>query len=191
MSDSTRERIFAAALTCFERDGLVATSLEDVARTASLGRATIYRQFPGGREQLVSETVTWEVARFFGRIEDAIADEEDLGAMLVVALGLGHDALAEHALLQSLLRNEPGALLSELAEATDLVLEVIIAFLAEQLDREVDAGRARADLDRALAADHLGRLYLSFLGSPGRWDLDDPDQLRRLVDSQFLAGLAP
>ena len=178
MSDSTRERIFAAALTCFERDGLVATSLEDVARTASLGRATIYRQFPGGREQLVSETVTWEVARFFGRIEDAIADEEDLGAMLVVALGLGHDALAEHALLQSLLRNEPGALLSELAEATDLVLEVIIAFLAEQLDR-------------ALAADHLGRLYLSFLGSPGRWDLDDPDQLRRLVDSQFLAGLAP
>ena len=69
----TRERVLEAALSCIEREGLAATSVEDVARAASVSRATIYRHFPGGREQLVTETATWEVARFFARVEQTVA----------------------------------------------------------------------------------------------------------------------
>ena len=42
----TRERVLDAALGCIEREGLAATSVEDVARAASVSRATIYRHFP-------------------------------------------------------------------------------------------------------------------------------------------------
>ena len=80
-------------------------------------------------------------------------------------------------------------MLTELSVATDLVLELIIAYLADQLVAEQAAGRVRPDLDRSEAADHLGRLYLSYLGAPGRWDLDDPAQVDRLVGTQFMAGI--
>jgi AcrR family transcriptional regulator len=187
---ATRERVLRAALGCIEREGLAATSVEDVARAASVSRATIYRHFPGGREQLVTETATWEVARFFARVEQTVASEPDLAARLRLALASGHRALDDHALLHRLLRTEPEAVLTELSVATDLVLELIIDYLADQLVAEQAAGRARPDLDVAEAADHLGRLYLSYLGAPGRWDLDDPAQVDRLVRTQFLGGIA-
>jgi len=185
----TRERILAGALTCIEREGLAATSVEDVARAAAVSRATVYRHFPGGREQLVTETVTWEVARFFARVEATVATEPDLASRLRLALASGHRSLEAHALLHRLLRTEPEAVMTELSVATDLVLELIVAYLADQLVAEQAAGRVRADLDVAEAADHLGRLYLSVLGAPGRWDLDDPAQVDRLVRTQFMAGV--
>ena len=187
----TRERVLEAALSCIEREGLAATSVEDVARAASVSRATIYRHFPGGREQLVTETATWEVARFFARVEQTVAAEPDLAARLRLALLSGHRALDDHALLHRLLRTEPEAVLTELSVATDLVLELIIAYLGDQLVAEQAAGRVRTGLDTGEAADHLGRLYLSYLGAPGRWDLDDPAQVERLVRTQFMAGVTP
>ncbi len=186
----TRERVLEAALRCIDGEGLAATSVEDVARAAGVSRATIYRHFPGGREQLVSETVTWEVGRFFARVEQMAAGEPDLAARLRLALGAGHRALAEHALLHRLLRTEPEAVMTELSVATDVVLELLVAYLADELEGERAAGRARHDLDVAEAADHLARLYLSHLGSSGRWDLDDPAEVDRLVRTQFLAGVS-
>jgi AcrR family transcriptional regulator len=187
----TRARVLEAALSCIEQEGLAATSVEDVARAASVSRATIYRHFPGGREQLVTETATWEVARFFARVEQTVAAEPDLAARLRLALSSGHRALDDHALLHRLLRTEPEAVLTELSVATDLVLELIIAYLADQLVAEQAARRVRLDLDVPEAADHLGRLYLSYLGAPGRWDLDDPAQVDRLVRTQFMGGITP
>ena len=189
MSVDTRERILAATLSCIDADGLAATSVEDIARSASVGRATIYRHFPGGREQVLSETITWEVGRFFAAIEQSITAAPDLASKIDAAFVAGDRALAEHALLHRLLRTEPEAVLSELAEATDLVLGVIVAYIADELGAEIIAWRVRADLDIELAADHLGRLFLSYLGTPGEWDLTDPVRRAELVRSRFMAGI--
>ena len=45
-ANELEERICDAALTCVARWGLTKTTLEDVARQAGCGRATIYRHFP-------------------------------------------------------------------------------------------------------------------------------------------------
>jgi AcrR family transcriptional regulator len=190
MIAGTRERILVAALACIDLDGLSATSIEDIARRAGVGRATVYRQFPGGREQVLSETITWEVGRFFGGLEAAIADAPDLAARLDLAFVAGDRALSDHALLHRLLRTEPEAVLTELAVATELVLELIVAYLRDALEAEILAGRVRADLDVPVAADHLGRLFLSYLGTPGDWDLTDPVRRAELVGSRFLAGIS-
>jgi AcrR family transcriptional regulator len=189
MNPSTREKILAATLGCVDADGLAATSIEDIARRASVGRATIYRHFPGGREQVLSETITWEVGRFFASLEAAISDAPDLAARLDRAFVAGDRALSDHVLLHRLLRTEAEAVLTDLAVATDLVLGLIVAYVAEELEREIIAGRVRADLDIPFAADHLGRLFLSYLGTPGEWDLADPHRRAELVQTRFLAGI--
>ncbi len=192
MIASTRERILVATLACVDVDGLAATSIEDIARAASVGRATIYRHFPGGREQVLTETITWEVGRFFGGLEAAIADAPDLASRLDSAFVAGNRALRDHALLHRLLRTEPEAILTDLAVATDLVLGLVVAYIADELEREIVEGRVRLDLDVPAAADHLGRLFLSYLGTPGEWDLADPVQRAELVRTRFLGGiLAP
>ena len=58
-------------------------------------------------------------------------------------------------------------------------------FLAPYLVRH---GMAEGnDLDAA--ADFLARMVLSYISSPGRWDLNDPEQVALLVRSELLAGI--
>jgi AcrR family transcriptional regulator len=182
---ATRERLLAATLACVERWGLDKTSLEDIAGEAGLSRATVYRTFPGGREQLVTETVRWEVERFWRRLYAEVEQQPDLASKLRVGLQFGHRAIGDHQLLQRLLRTEPEALLAELHETDDLVRGAVRHELAGLLAAEP----LRDGVDLAEAADYLSRMFLAFLGSPGRWDLTDPDEVARLVDTQFLAGI--
>ena len=44
-------------------------------------------------------------------------------------------------------------------------------------------------MDRAEAATYVSRLFLSYLGSQGLWDLSDESSARRLVQAQLLAGV--
>lgn len=181
----TRSRLLHAALACVERNGLGGTTLEDVAAEAGLSRATVYRHFPGGRDQLVSETVTWEVGRFLSRLGAAVDAEPDLAGHLRVGLTVGHRAIHEHALLQQVLRTEPEELLRELAEAEPLLAGVVRTYVRGLLDGEP----VRAGLDLDEAADYVSRMFLSYLGTPGRWDLEDAAQVDRLVRTQLLAGV--
>jgi hypothetical protein len=41
------------------------------------------------------------------------------------------------------------------------------------------------------AADFLARMVLSYIGSPGRWDLTDPIEVAQLVRAELLAGIVP
>ncbi|MFI2336395.1 TetR/AcrR family transcriptional regulator [Nocardia rhamnosiphila] len=52
-----RSAILAAAESCFARYGITKTTMEDVARAASVSRATVYRYF-SDRDSLVAESVT-------------------------------------------------------------------------------------------------------------------------------------
>jgi len=180
-----RSRILEATLACFERDGLARTSMEDAAREAGVSRATVYRYFPGGRDQLVSETITWEVGRFFTRLAAAVADAPDFPTRLEEALLFAHSAIEDHDLLQRVLKTEPGDLLPRLQETVPLVLAVIRDYLVPLLEQE----RLQPGMDPERAADYLARMVLSFIAAQGAWDLTDRDQVATLVRTELLGGV--
>lgn len=185
MTGDTRSRLLAATLACVERWGLAKTTIEDVAAEAGLSRATVYRYFPGGREQLISETITWEVAGFFARVAQEVAAEPTVAGQIRRGLMFGHRAIVEHKLLQQVLAAEPEDLLTELSTSSPLVHGVIRGYLDDLLSGETLV----PGVDRHEAADYLARLYLSYLGTPGRWDLADEASVDRLVRTQFLGGV--
>ena len=40
-----------------------------------------------------------------------------------------------------------------------------------------------------LTAEYLARMYLTYLGHAGPWDLTDPRQVSQLVQTQFIGGI--
>ena len=183
--DATRLRIVEAALQCVARWGLAKTTLEDVAAAADLSRATVYRAFPGGRDEVISETVAHEVRLFFDRIEGAIVDDRGIANKLVHALIVGHQAIDDHRLLQQTLSTERETILAELAGVGPVMVDVMTSEFATALSTE----ELRPGLDPDAAAEYLCRLYLSYLGAPGRIDLADVGAVEHLVATQFLAGV--
>ena len=179
MANGARERILEATYACVARYGLGKTTVEDVAREARLSRATVYRHFPGGKEQLVRETISWEVARFFTRLAEAVAHTTTFAELLEEALVFAHRAVEEHEVLQKVLQTEPELLLPHLNVDSERIRGFITAFLAPYIPAEAPPD----------AADYVSRMLLSFIGAQGRWDLTDRAQVRELVRAELLAGL--
>src|ERR1700746_4082270 len=75
---SLRDRLLAATYRCVVRFGLGKTTIEDVVKESGLSPGTIYRQFPGGRDELLLETVGWELANYFNTLADHVRDAPDL-----------------------------------------------------------------------------------------------------------------
>jgi len=184
-----RERLLEATYACVARFGLGKTTVDDVVKESGISRATIYRHFPGGRDELMREVVAWEAGRFFGRLAEAVAGAPDFSSLVQEALLFAHRAVAEHAVLQKILVTEPELLLPLLTIESDRLLHFVTGFLVPYLEREEQAGRLRAGLAIHDAADYVGRMLLSFINAPGSWNLGDPDQVRQLVETEVLGGV--
>lgn len=187
---SLREQVLEAAYACVARFGMGKTTVEDVVKQAGVSRATIYRQFPGGRDELLREVVAWEAGRFMGRLAEAVAGAPDLPSLVEAALQFGHRALLEHEVLQKILATEPERLLPMLT-IDQRPLRIAEAFLAPYIESAAERGLLRDGLDTSEATEYVARMLLSIAGSPGSVDLEDPDQVRRVVHDQVLAGIMP
>lgn len=183
----TRERILEAAYACVARWGLSKTSVEDVAKEADLSRSTLYRYFPGGRDELIGAVIGWEHDRFFGRLYEAVHDASSLEEVMERGLTFAHRSIAEHEVLQRVLMTEPELLLPQLTVKNERTLRLVAGFLTPYLVRHPLAPGVVV----AEAADFLARMVLSYMAAPGRWDLDDPDQVARLVRAELLGGIVP
>lgn len=184
-SGQTRQRILEATLECVGRQGFAKTRVEDVARTCGLSRATVYRHFPAGRDQLVRDVISWEAARFFMALTTQVAHAQDLAEVLEETLVFAHRALAAHHVLQKVLETEPEILLPRLHRESPRLVGFVRTFLLPY----VAAAPLRPGLEVEEAADFLARLVLSYISAPGAEDLADAVAVRRLVGCRFLSAV--
>ena len=182
---ASRQEIIEATYLCVARSGLSKTTVEDVAREAGVSRATVYRLFPGGREELLDATVAWATLDFFLRLYEEVRDAATLEEVMERGIAFAHRAILEHQVLQRVLQTEPEKLLPALTVESNRIRSGIAAFLVPFLE---ERGMAEG-VDPGEASDFLARMLLSYMAQPGRWDLEDPAQVARLVRSELLAGV--
>jgi AcrR family transcriptional regulator len=172
-------------IRCVDRDGLAAVSMEGVAQEAGVARATLYRHFPGGRDQLIMESVTREVGTFWRELADHVRSLPDLESRLVAGLVEARRRITSDERLQRLLASDADDLLPAFAESESLVHAVLVGYLRGLLERE--SLRPGCDIDES--SDYLARMFLSYLAVNGAWDLSDPLRVQHLIRTQFLGGI--
>jgi AcrR family transcriptional regulator len=181
---AVRERILEGTSRAICRLG-VRASLEDIAVESGCARATIYRHFPGGREELLDALVAYEHRRFFLRLGEAVADAETLEEVMERGLAVAHRAVKELDVLQIVLREQPELLEPTLVRTGHSTHRLVAEFLEPYLDKHGVTSPALV----VAHADFLARMVLSYISAPGRWDLTDPVQVRALVRAELLAGV--
>jgi AcrR family transcriptional regulator len=179
--ESVRERILLAAGRCLTENGVRDVSLQVIAREAGLARATLYRHFPDGRDQLVNELVTFEVQRFFGELYRSVEGLTSLEHVLERGLRFAHHAVAAHYLLQTMLRDDPSMLEPALSSSIETIEHRIAAIFVPFLE---------AGPRRNAQADFLSRMSIEYISTQGRWDFDNTTQLRHLVRDELLASMS-
>lgn len=185
MVEDARSRILAATVTCLGRYGIAKTTVDDAANEAGMSRATVYRHFPDGKDQLIAEAITWAVGQFFWDLATAVGGAADFPTLLEEALIHAHRAVDEHVVLQKVLETEPERLLPQLTQSAPQVQEVLRDYLADLLRAEP----LLPGVDPVAAGDWLARMGLSFILAQGRWDLGDRASVRQLVREELLVSI--
>ena len=80
--DTARDRLLDAAEACFERSGISKTTVEDIAKQASVSRATVYRYF-AGRDAVVSGVILRATERYLERVRGRVEAQPDLGGAIL------------------------------------------------------------------------------------------------------------
>ena len=180
-----RDRILAAALAAIGDRGVSGLTLDDVARRAGCGRATVYRTFPGGRDEVVGQAVRLELDRFSAEVGERLDAEADLAGVLAAALHATACFAVGSRPLRAVLAEDPGAVLAHVAfDRSPVVFAAAHELLAPRLAAHVAEDRV------AELAEWAARLALSYLAVPNpALDLTDPAVARHLVTTYVLPGL--
>ena len=150
---SPRERIIAAAREAFQRHGIAATPLDEVAALAGVARPNLYRYF-ASREELVRQVMIAEVREVNAARWRALTLSGPVAPLILESLVVGHDLSNEYIATVTL-----GAL-SITAELMSHDSDVIAAQY-EYWGPLLEYGRARGEIVAHLSNERIVRWFLT------------------------------
>ena len=94
--DSAEARVVDALFDCVARWGMAKTTVEDVARSAGISRATVYRLFPGGKGAILQAGLGSEITRLVGELNRQLEPLATLEEVLARAVSFSITEMREH-----------------------------------------------------------------------------------------------
>jgi AcrR family transcriptional regulator len=184
-ADGAQRRIVAAALACIARWGVAKTSLDDIAREAGVGRATVYRAVPGGKDRVLELVLAHELGRVFHELDAELAAATDLPDLLSRGLTAALRTVADHPALRTMLELEPERVLPTFTfDRLDRPMAVAAALAGPHLARFLPPG------DVPVAADWVTRLFFTYSLNPTTAvDPHRPETVRRIVQTYLVPAL--
>lgn len=182
---SIEDRVVAATGRCVARWGFRRTNIEEIAASAGISRATVYRLFPGGKQALVAQAAQVEVARFFDRFTARLGGAADPEEWLTVGLAEAAAAMSEDAPVRALLLatvhdDDPDDPFAGMGHMVEMVATAAAPYAA----RFVRDGHAPK------VAEWLVRVALSYTTCPSPdYDLRQPAAVTALVRDFVMPSL--
>ena len=165
--DDARDRLIDAAETCFTRFGVAKTTLEDIATEAGVSRATVYRYFEGGRDEIILGVVLREGKQFLEALGRRVQREETLSAAIVEGVLYTVAAVRKNEHLALLFAPEVAGHTTSIAGASTALYELTQDFLRPIFEQARAAGQLRDGIIAEDAAEFVLRIILSLLSVAG------------------------
>ena len=167
-----------AASRRFVAVGIAKTTMEDIAREAGAGKATLYRYFPN-KTAVVDALVRRENERFTRRLTRAVEEGRTAAEKIEGAFVAALDFLRSHPMLNKSLREEPDVLLPYLTLRSGPMVETGMRIFADVIQQGMRTGEFRP-VHPEWAAETLFRLVMSFFSLPQlAIRVDDPESVRQ------------
>lgn len=183
-----REDLLAAAARRFVAEGLRRTTMEDVAREARAGKATLYRHF-ANKDAVIDALLEREAARFERDLAAAAAAEATAAARIEAAFLVGVRFFVDHPVMTRGRDETPGILLPRVQATSGPVVGRGLQLFEGLIRDGIETGELRR-VDPRAAAEVVVRLILSyFVFPPMHVAVDDPEQARAFAHGLVAGAL--
>ncbi|MCD0451350.1 TetR/AcrR family transcriptional regulator [Actinocorallia sp. API 0066] len=186
---STEQRIIDAAEECFARVGVARTTVEDVAQAAGMSRATLYRNFSGGRDELILAVFLRDVGRFLDGLTARVPERFDpADAVVAGVLDAVRFVRDEPKFAALFVPDAVGHTHKAVSHASQRALDLCAEKVEPYFRAARDAGLLRAELDVFGTVEFLFRLIASLSLAP----LDRPDaETAKFLRTYVVPALVP
>ena len=184
--DDARDRVVRAAELCFAQYGVAKTTVEDVARLAGTSRASVYRYFPGGRDEIILAALLSSAHEFIPQIPARLRSARSVGDAIVELIVSAVEWVRGEPWRAALLSTPLSRTLSAADAAAPYA--VCSAFIAPYFGAAQQAGLVRDHVGLDDAVEFVVRMIHSLLVVPGHRERDD-SELRRYVRTFVLPAL--
>ena len=165
--DGARDRLIDAAERCFSRFGAAKTTLEDIASEAGVSRATVYRYFDGGRDEIVLGVVLREARLFLESLQRRLQRESDLSGSIVEGVLYTVSTVSKNDQLAILFAPDVAGQTSAIAGASTALFEITTDFLRPLFETARQEGQLRPGIEAEDASEFVLRFILSLLSVDG------------------------
>lgn len=184
--DEARDRLVDAAEECFSRFGVSKTTLEDIASQAGVSRATVYRYFEGGRDEIILGVVLRQAEVFLDALQRRVQRERDLADAVVEGVLYTIASVRKNEHLALLFAPEVAGQTTSIAGASTALFELTTDFLRPIFEDAHRRGQLREGVVADEAAEFVLRMILSLLSVEGPRRRSDAKQRQFL--HTFCAG---
>jgi AcrR family transcriptional regulator len=185
--DAARDRLLDSAEACFERFGVMKTTVEDVAAHARVSRATVYRYFDG-RDDLVLGVLLRHGDRLRHRLVRLLDRQASFADMVVNGIYAAVTQIRADELLTMLFAPETASYTAEIAGRSEALFEANAALMRPLLETAAARGDLRPGLDVDETAEWILRIINSLVTFKGRKDRS-PDEERQFIRDFVVASL--
>lgn len=183
-----REDLLAAAAQRFVERGIRRTTMEDIAKQAHAGKATLYRHF-ANKDAVIDALLEREAERFERLLERAAAEHQSAPDRIEAAFLAGVRFFVEHPVMTRGRDEEPGVLLPRITANGGPLVQRGLGLFTTLIENGVASGTLRR-VDPPAAAEVVVRLILSyFTFPPMHVRVDDPDEARAFAHALVAGGL--
>lgn len=165
--NSARDRLLAAAEICFNRFGVEKTTLEDIAGEAGVSRATVYRHFDGGRDEVILGVVLRDARQFLSSLALKVENEPTITDAIVRGVLETVASARKNPRLTLFFAPETAGHTTTLAGRSTALFDLAAEFLGPTFERARDDGRLRPGVEVPEATEFVVRMVLSLLAVPG------------------------
>jgi AcrR family transcriptional regulator len=183
-----REDLLAAAAHRFIDRGIRRTTMEDIAKQAHAGKATLYRHF-ANKDAVIDALLEREAERFERLLERAAGEHQEAPERIEAAFLAGVRFFVEHPVMTRGRDEEPGVLLPRITANGGPLVQRGLSLFTALIEEGVASGSLRR-VDPPAAAEVIVRLTLSYFSFPPMYvRVDDPDEARAFAHALVAGGL--
>ncbi len=175
-TDFAREHLLDAASDCYQRQGVVKTSVEHIAREAKVSRTTVYRYFKN-RDEVMTAVVAREAQRLVRSLHERVDGLACFGDFVIETLVTVISEIPRFPIF-GLMLSEDSSVVKRLCVGSDEVQAVAVKFMRERFEYAQSEGKLRDGLDLPSLVDWLMLVIAAHLQTRD----DDEAELRKTLD---------
>jgi AcrR family transcriptional regulator len=187
LEQSVPDRILDTAEAIYTQPDGLGTTMEEIAKAAGLGRATLYRHF-NNRDELLLAVMEREANLIAAKVNRKLRHIDAPGEHIIEGMVQAMREMKKSNLFRNVLRAETGSEVNRLIFTSDRMVNIGLEIVLPVVQRAHDTGKLKTDMKFELLVEWIMRMLSSLLTVPSK-QLKTEGDIRYLLQKTMLPVL--